>query len=52
MNLHTTNAMIRTRSNFAEEAHSINVRMILDVANGISVVHPMADLCVCDFSYL
>jgi hypothetical protein len=33
-----------TRSNFTKEAQPIDVQMILDIADGISMVHPMTDL--------
>ena len=37
-------AVVHTRSDFAEESQSVDVWVVLNIANGISVIHPMADL--------
>src|ERR1700691_3878469 len=36
--------MIRTRCNFIEEAQPVDICVILDIVNNISLGHPMADL--------
>jgi hypothetical protein len=38
------NVVVHTRSDFAEESQSIDVWVVLNIADGISVIHPMTDL--------